>query len=101
MLSAEARAIRGGETRLIPAEDLAPRDIVLLESGDKIPVDLRLIDTKNLRPRDDDTKIMFYEVYADDAAFAAHWNGRLVACCRAETTGMISKLAGTPCNLQE
>jgi magnesium-transporting ATPase (P-type) len=49
MLSAEARAIRDGETRLIPAEDLTPGDIVLLESGDKIPADLRLIDAKNLR----------------------------------------------------
>jgi magnesium-transporting ATPase (P-type) len=49
MLSAEARAIRGGETRLIPAEDLVPGDVVLLESGDKIPADLRLIDVKNLR----------------------------------------------------
>ncbi len=49
MLSAEARAVRGGETRLIPAEDLAPGDIVLLESGDKIPADLRLIEAKNLR----------------------------------------------------
>ena len=37
MLSAEARAVRGGETQLIPAEDLATGDIVLLESGDRIP----------------------------------------------------------------
>jgi magnesium-transporting ATPase (P-type) len=49
MLSAEARAVRGGEARLLPAEDLAPGDIVLLESGDKVPADLRLIDAKNLR----------------------------------------------------
>ncbi len=49
MLSAEARTLRGGETRMIPAEDLVPGDIVLLESGDKIPADLRLIDVKNLR----------------------------------------------------
>ncbi|BCP52202.1 cation-transporting P-type ATPase [Kaistia sp. 32K] len=49
MLSAEARVLRGGETRLIPAEDLVPGDIVLLESGDKIPADLRLVDAKNLR----------------------------------------------------
>src|SRR5215475_14373258 len=49
MLSAEARTSRGGETRMIPAEQLVPGDIVLLESGDKIPADLRLSDVKNLR----------------------------------------------------
>src|SRR5262245_11358678 len=49
MLSAEARTLRDGETRMIAAEQLVPGDIVLLESGDKIPADLRLIDAKNLR----------------------------------------------------
>ncbi len=49
MLSAEARALRGGETRMVPSEDLVPGDIVLLESGDKVPADLRLVDVKNLR----------------------------------------------------
>src|SRR5215831_11444282 len=49
MLSADARTVRGGATRLIPAEELVPGDIVLLESGDKVPADLRLTDVKNLR----------------------------------------------------
>jgi magnesium-transporting ATPase (P-type) len=49
MLSAEARTVRGGETRLISAEELVPGDVVLLESGDRIPADLRLVDVKNLR----------------------------------------------------
>src|ERR1700754_3833070 len=49
MLSAEARTVRGGETRLVPSEDLVPGDVVLLESGDKIPADLRLVEVKNLR----------------------------------------------------
>jgi magnesium-transporting ATPase (P-type) len=49
MLSDEARTMRSGEARMIPAEDLVPGDVVLLESGDKIPADLRLVDAKNLR----------------------------------------------------
>jgi calcium-translocating P-type ATPase len=49
MLSSEARTMRGGEARMIPAEQLVPGDVVLLESGDKIPADLRLIDAKNFR----------------------------------------------------
>src|SRR5262249_57066982 len=49
MLSAEARTVRGAETRMIPAEQLVPGDIVLLESGDRIPADMRLTDAKNLR----------------------------------------------------
>jgi magnesium-transporting ATPase (P-type) len=49
MLSAEARSLRGGETRLIPSEELVPGDVVFLESGDKIPADLRLVEVKNLR----------------------------------------------------
>ena len=49
MLSTEARTIRSRETRLISAEELVPGDVVLLESGDRIPADLRLVDVKNLR----------------------------------------------------
>jgi magnesium-transporting ATPase (P-type) len=49
MLSPEARTLRGGESRMIPAEELVPGDVVLLESGDKVPADLRLTEVKNLR----------------------------------------------------
>src|SRR5271169_7237764 len=49
MLSAEARTVRGDETRMIPADQLVPGDAVLLESGDKVPADLRLTEVKNLR----------------------------------------------------
>ena len=49
MLSGEARCLRAGAVRLIPAEELVPGDVVLLESGDKVPADLRLTEVKNLR----------------------------------------------------
>jgi len=49
MLSAEARTTRDGKTRMIPADELVPGDVVLLESGDKVPADLRLAEAKNLR----------------------------------------------------
>jgi magnesium-transporting ATPase (P-type) len=49
MLSAEAMALREGKTRMIPAEELVPGDVVLLQSGDKIPADIRLSEVKNLR----------------------------------------------------
>jgi magnesium-transporting ATPase (P-type) len=49
MLSVDARAVRDGETRMIAADTLVPGDVVLLESGDKVPADLRLVDVKNLR----------------------------------------------------
>jgi magnesium-transporting ATPase (P-type) len=49
MLSPEARVQRGGEVRLIPAEAIVPGDIAVLESGDRVPADMRLYDVKNLR----------------------------------------------------
>lgn len=49
MLSAEAMTVRDGNQRMIPAEELVPGDIVLLQSGDKIPADIRLCEVKNLR----------------------------------------------------
>jgi len=49
MLSAEATVLRGGKRELIAAESLVTGDIVLLQSGDKVPADLRLLHAKNLR----------------------------------------------------
>jgi len=50
-----------------------------------------------LLPKDDDTKVLSYEVYRDDAAFEMHRNGRSLAQWREETAGMVVKLHGTRC----
>ena len=49
MLSPEATVLREGKREVVAAETLVPGDIVLLASGDKVPADLRLLNTKNLR----------------------------------------------------
>jgi len=49
MLSLDATVLRNGQRRKVDAEHLVPGDIVLLESGDKIPADLRLVSVRNLR----------------------------------------------------
>ena len=54
-----------------------------------------------LVPREDDTKVLLYEVYRDDAAFNVHWNGTSVARLREEAAGMIVKVYGTRCALAE
>ncbi|REE88640.1 Ca2+-transporting ATPase [Paenibacillus taihuensis] len=42
-----AKAIRGGEIVLVPASELVPGDIVELESGDRIPADIRFIEANS------------------------------------------------------
>ncbi len=49
MLSPHALVLRDGARREIAAEELVPGDIVLLASGDKVPADVRLLETKSLR----------------------------------------------------
>lgn len=40
---------RGGQRHEVPSEDLVPGDLVLLEAGDKVPADLRLVRLSGLR----------------------------------------------------
>ncbi|HFE37169.1 MAG TPA: cation-transporting P-type ATPase [Gammaproteobacteria bacterium] len=49
MLSHQAMAKRDGQFISVPAEQLVPGDIVLLQPGDKVPADLRLLKTRELR----------------------------------------------------
>ena len=48
MLAPKAVVMRDGERRTIEGELLVPGDIVLLEAGDRVPADLRLLDVHGL-----------------------------------------------------
>jgi len=48
MLAPKANVIRAGERKSIAGAELVPGDIVVLEAGDKIPADLRLIDVAGM-----------------------------------------------------
>ena len=50
-----------------------------------------------LVPREDDTSVLVYEVYRDDAAFDVHRNGPSLAQWRKESTEMIVKFSVTRC----
>lgn len=49
MLSLQATVRRGGRSVRIDAEELVPGDVVLLQSGDKVPADLRLLKVRDLK----------------------------------------------------
>ena len=49
MLSVQASGLRDGTRCQILAERLVPGDIVFLQSGDKVPADMRLLKIKDLR----------------------------------------------------
>lgn len=49
MSSPEATVLRDGKRGKVKAEELVPGDIVILETGDIIPADIRLLDSRNLQ----------------------------------------------------
>ena len=49
LISSEAVVVRDGKEQKILAVDLVPGDIVIVEEGDNIPADLRVIQTSDLK----------------------------------------------------
>jgi magnesium-transporting ATPase (P-type) len=49
MLSPQAMVLRDGQRKQIAAEDLVVGDVVVLQSGDRVPADIRLFHTKDLQ----------------------------------------------------
>lgn len=49
MLSPAITVLRDGKEQELPSKNLVPGDVILLEAGDKIPADARVIETHSLR----------------------------------------------------
>ncbi|WDQ32284.1 cation-translocating P-type ATPase [Paenibacillus marchantiae] len=49
MSAPEAKIIRDGQKKTIPARELVPGDIVLLDAGDHVPADGRILESGSLR----------------------------------------------------
>ncbi|MBK9167960.1 MAG: cation-transporting P-type ATPase [Bryobacterales bacterium] len=48
-MTSEATVLRGGARKRIASQGVVPGDIVLLQSGDKVPADVRLLRTRELQ----------------------------------------------------
>ena len=49
MSAPNARVLRDGHIEIMPAKNLIPGDVVLIEAGDNIPADIRLFESANLK----------------------------------------------------
>lgn len=49
LLPATAWVIRSGQTQQVPREELVPGDLILLEEGEQVPADARLIEAVQMR----------------------------------------------------
>jgi magnesium-transporting ATPase (P-type) len=49
MIDPRATVIRGASRRTVSADEIVPGDLVVIEAGDRVPADLRLLRQRNLR----------------------------------------------------
>src|ERR687893_1139013 len=49
MAAPNATVIRDGRERRVPARELVPGDVIMLATGDKVPADVRLVESVNMQ----------------------------------------------------
>ena len=49
MAAAQSKVIREGKMRMIPSSELVPGDIILLEAGDAVPADCRVVESASMK----------------------------------------------------
>ena len=47
-----AKVIRNGNLEVVPSRELVPGDVVILETGDYVPADLRIVEAVNLKAQE-------------------------------------------------
>ncbi|MDT8397505.1 MAG: cation-transporting P-type ATPase [Pseudomonadales bacterium] len=103
MLAPTATVVREGHRRSIGADELVPGDIVLLEAGDKVPADLRLLHTHGLQiqeavltgeslPVEKNTQVLALDTALGDCTCLA-FSGTLVS--RGQGSGVVVKTGAT------
>ncbi|MFH1651364.1 MAG: HAD-IC family P-type ATPase [Chloroflexota bacterium] len=115
MAAPKAKVRRESNLRLMPARELVPGDIVLLETGDKVPADARLIDVSNLKvnessltgesiPVDKHTRPIREEVVLAEQKNMVHL-GTIITSGRATAvvvqTGMTTEMGRIATGIQE
>jgi Mg2+-importing ATPase len=58
MIKIKSTVLRNGIIEDIPIEDIVPGDIVILNSGDKIPADCKILESKDLFINEDFSKFI-------------------------------------------
>jgi Ca2+-transporting ATPase len=115
----EASVIREGQQQQLPADQLVRGDLVRLETGDKVPADLQLIEAKNLHidesaltgesvpvdkttdPLDAETQLADRTnlAFAGTIATSGQGRGLVIAIGEATETGQISEMVEQSTNL--
>ena len=70
MVQAQATVLRDGRRHELPSAELVPGDVVLLQSGDKVPADLRLVEVRTLKV--EEAALTGESVPAEKTADVAH-----------------------------
>ena len=115
MAAPRARVRRGGRVQMIPAREMVPGDVLLLETGDRVPADARLVEVSNLKvneamltgesmPVDKCTDIMPEEAPMAERKNMVHM-GTIVTYGRANAmvvrTGMLTDIGQIAAAIQE
>ena len=120
MVTTEATVVRDGERRRVPSAELVPGDRVALQSGDRVPADLRLVEVRELHvdesaltgesvpvPKDLASLAVdaplaerFDMAYAGSVVTYGQAQGLVVATGDGTETGRIAKLVGTASPLE-